>query len=90
MDGMTESGRAKAAPSIIEMESQAVPENHRRDGEPRFRYDSDAKTVTAGKQVWPLKDIPVHVMFEWIREGRVIKGVLEDWLEQQVFWRRHS
>lgn len=57
-------------------------------GEPRYGYDRTAKTIATGKKVWSLKDVPPHVMFEWIREGRVIKGVLVDWLEQKVFWKR--
>ena len=85
MEGLQES---LTSTPVVEMERQPPPANHRPQGEPRFRYDSDAKTVTAGSHVWTLKDIPVHVMFEWIREGRIIKGVMEDWLEQKLFWKR--
>lgn len=62
--------------------------NDRTHGEARYHYDRVAKTVSTGKKEWMLKDIPPHVIFGWIREGRIIKGVLEDWLTEKVFWKR--
>lgn len=57
-------------------------------GKERYKYDRSNLTIHTGKRVWLLKDVPPHVMYEWIREDWVIKGVLVDWLEQKIFWKK--
>jgi hypothetical protein len=57
-------------------------------GVPRYQYDRHDKTIRTSKRTWSLKDVPPHVMYEWIREDWVFKGVLVDWLAEKVFWKR--
>ena len=64
--------------------------DRRLSGDRRYRYDRNDKTVTTGKRTWPLKDVPPHVIYEWIREDRIFKGVLQDWLAEKVFWKKRD
>lgn len=61
--------------------------DRRLKGDRRYEYDREAKTVKTGKKVWQLREIPAHVIYEWIREDRVFKGLLEDWVEEQLRWK---
>jgi len=58
----------------------------RQHGEQRYEYDRVERTVkTLGKKgrKWLLHAVPPHVMYEWIREDRVFKGLFEDWVQMQ-------
>lgn len=57
-------------------------------GESRFKYNRADRTVTTKKnKVWSLKDIPPEVMYEWVREDQVFKGLFVDWLSDKIFWK---
>ena len=58
----------------------------RQNGDRRYDYNRADKTVSTGKKTWSLKDVPPHVMYEWIREDMVFKGLFEDWLSDKIFW----
>jgi hypothetical protein len=61
----------------------------RQANEPRFPYNRRDRTVTSGKnKTWVLKDVPPEVMYEWVREDRVFKGLFVDWLSDKVFFRK--
>ena len=56
---------------------------NRHINERRYEYDRAEQTVITGgkkKRMWALAQVPPEVMYEWIREDRVFKGLFLDWL----------
>jgi hypothetical protein len=53
----------------------------RQHGEQRYEYDRTERTIKLGKRgrKWALHAVPPAVMYEWIREDRVFKGLFEDY-----------
>lgn len=52
----------------------------------RFHYDREESTVITGgkkRRKWMLGHIPPEVMYEWIREDKIFKGLFIDWLNSR-------
>jgi hypothetical protein len=55
--------------------------NERAHGERRYEYDRAERTISTGKRKWDLHAVPPAVMYGWVREDRVFKGLFEDYCD---------
>jgi hypothetical protein len=50
-------------------------------GARRYEYSRAERMVSTGKRRWELRAVPPAVMYEWVREDRVFKGLFEDYCD---------